>query len=302
MGASAFMVSRGLRSRRLRRGAGGLRGVVRSSEEIDGIRRAGGAVAEALEAARSACVVGSTTSRIDDAIRGAIEALGARPALAGFEGDPRLGRRPFPAASCISVGDELLHAVPGRRLVRDGDLVSIDVAVEFDGWFADGAATIPVGSVDARARAMIACAERMLEHAICSMRPGRRWSSIAAQLEEIAVGAGFAIATRHVGHGIGRALHESPQVPCALDAVARAGADSRDFCLRPGLVLAIEPTLVLEPPRHDAAGVLVAPETEVAEDGWTVRVRSGAPSCHVEHTVAVGAHGAEVLTALRRAA
>jgi methionyl aminopeptidase len=138
----------------------------------------------------------------------------------------------------------------------------------------------------------------MLEHAIAAAAPGRRWSSIARELEAIATQANFAIAVDFVGHGIGRKLHEPPQVPCSA---YRSFCEHGDFTLRPGMVLAIEPMLVLETPQRiaagEAAGDLCSPACTLAADGWTVILNSGRPSCHVEHTVVITRDGARVLTA-----
>jgi len=274
---------------------------LRTSDEIDAIRRAGAVVARALEAARRACVVGATSRDIDRAARASIEESGAEPLFLGYRGPAhaaRAARTPFPAATCVSVNEELVHGVPSMRVIASGDLVSIDCGVRLDGWCADAAVTVPVGAVGADRRALLLCAESMLAHALRAAIPGRRWSSVAFELEEIAERAGFAIAADFVGHGIGRELHEAPQVPCS---VTQAYLDHHDFTLRPGMVLAIEPMLVLERPRRVAQGraglsACVNPPCSLAEDGWTVTVDSGAASCHVEHTVVITRGGAEVLT------
>lgn len=265
---------------------------LRSPAEIESIRSAGALAAAALDAARAACVAGATTHEIDAAVRVTIEAGGGEPLFLGYRGSG--ARPPFPASSCISVNDQLVHAVPGERVVRDGDLVAIDVGVRLHGWCADTATTVAVGLIEPEAAEMLSCAERMLAHAVAAIAPGRRWSGIASELEAIAERAGFAIAVDFVGHGIGRTLHEPPQVPCAWSGTS----DHQDFTLRPGMVLAIEPMLVLERPVRDGAGgKLLSPRASTAADGWTVTVHSGAPSCHVEHTVAVSRAGADVLTA-----
>jgi methionyl aminopeptidase len=266
---------------------------LRSETEIGRIRSAGELAARALAAGCAASVPGATTAEIDRAVRAEIEAGGGEPLFLGYVGKP--GRPAFPAVSCISVNDELVHGVPGARVICDGDLVSIDVGVRLDGWCADTATTVAVGDVGEDRRAMLRCAERMLAHAIEGIVPGRRWSSIAAELEAMAVAEGFAIAVDFVGHGIGRELHEAPQVPCAL---SDAFLSHQDFTLRPGMVLAVEPMLVLEQPVRDSAdGHLLAPRGTLASDGWTVTLDSGAASCQVEHTIAVTRDGARVLTA-----
>lgn len=272
---------------------------LRSHAEIDAIRCAGELAAKALDAARSACREGVTTAEIDHAAHSAIVAGGGEPVFLGYTGArgsaAASGRAAYPASTCISVNEELVHGVPGSREIKNGDLVAIDVGVKLDGWCADTAASVAVGEVADDARSMLECAESMLSHAIHAIRPGRRWSGIVAELEEIAERRGFAIAADFVGHGIGRSLHEAPQVPCTL---SRSFIERHDFTLRPGMVIAVEPMLVLERPcRVGDDSRLVNPRCTLAADGWTVTVDSGAPSCHVEHTVAVMRDGAEILTA-----
>lgn len=270
---------------------------LRSDADVAALANAGSLAASVLEVARRACVIGATTAEIDQAAHAAILAGGGEPLFLGYHGTSE-ARPAFPAATCISVNEQLVHGVPGPRVVRDGDLVSIDVGVRLDGWCADSAITVCVGNVDPKCRALVACAEAMLDHAIAAAVPGRRWSTIARELELIAERANFAIAVDFVGHGIGRKLHEPPQVPCSA---YQAFCDLGDFTLRPGMVLAIEPMLVLEPPQRIEAGEKVgelrSPACNLASDGWTVTVNSGQPSCHCEHTVVITRDGARILTA-----
>ena len=270
---------------------------LRSESDVMGIERAGALVASVLEVARQACKAGVTTAEIDQAAHRAILAGGGEALFVGYRGTSE-SRPAFPTATCISVNEELVHGVPGARVVQDGDLVSIDVGVRLDGWCADSAITVCVGNVSAECRALVECADAMLQHAIAAAAPGRRWSGIARELEAIADQANFAIAVDFVGHGIGRKLHEPPQVPCSA---YRSFREYGDFTLRPGMVLAIEPMLVLEAPQRIAAGEtagdLCSPACTLAADGWTVILNSGRPSCHVEHTVVITRDGARVLTA-----
>lgn len=275
---------------------------LRSAAEIDAIRAAGELAADALDAARAACVVGATTLDIDRAAAAAIVAGGGEALFLGYRGAAgraNSNRPAYPASTCVSVNDELVHGVPGSRTINDGDVVSIDVGVRLAGWCADTATTVAVGAVSQDRIELLACAERMLAHAIAAIVPGRRWSGIVSELEAIAERAGYAIAADFVGHGIGRELHEAPQVPCTL---SRGFLDHHDFTLRPGMVLAVEPMLVLERPvRIGDDARLANPRCRVAADGWTVTLDSGAPSCHFEHTVAVTRDGASVLTTSARA-
>lgn len=271
---------------------------LRCAAEIESIRAAGVLASAALAAAAAVCRAGATTASIDAAAERAIRDGGGEPLFLGYRGSKSgsdgAERPAYPASTCVSVNEELVHGVPGSRVIRDGDLVAIDVGVRLDGWCADTATTIAVGEIGGERRAMLECAQRMLAHAIAAIVPGRRWSQVVVELESIAERAGLAIAADFVGHGIGRALHEAPQVPCTLN---KAFLEHHDFTLRPGMVIAIEPMLVLEPPRRVGADShLVNPACRLSDDGWTVTVESGAPSCHVEHTVVVTRDGAEILT------
>jgi len=269
---------------------------LRSIEDIDAIEAAGAVVTQALDRARRACVAGITTCELDAIVREHIVASGAQPIFLGYRGSASSNmtqREPYPASTCISVNDELVHGVPCDRVIRSGDLVSIDAGARLDGWCADSAITVAVGEVDRGCTRMVETAEAMLAEAILAIRPGIRWSSIARMMESIAVDAGFTIAVDFVGHGIGRELHEPPQVPCSVYASFLEGGD---FTLRPGMVLAIEPMIVCEPPARNERGELRNPAVTLAADGWTVVLDSGARSCHVEHTVAVTRDGAQVLT------
>ena len=269
---------------------------LRSIEDVHAIGAAGDVVAQSLDRARWACVGGVTTRELDAIVRDHIVGCGAQPVFLGYRGSTSSNiaqREPYPASTCISVNDELVHGVPGNRVIRDGDLVSIDAGARLDGWCADSAITVCVGDVSPEAAALLGCAEAMLAHAVAAARPGIRWSMIARELEQIAVDAGFSVAVDFVGHGIGRELHEPPQVPCSVYA---SYLESGDFTLRPGMVLAVEPMVVAEPPRRNARGELVNPAVTLADDGWTIVVNSGAVSCHVEHTIAVTRDGCRILT------
>ena len=269
---------------------------LRSVEDIDAIEAAGAVVAQALDRARQGCVAGVTTSDLDAIVREHIIASGAQPIFLGYRGSASsnmANREPYPASTCISVNEELVHGVPGDRVIRSGDMVSIDAGARLDGWCADSAITVCVGEVSTEACALLDCAEEMLSHAVAVIRPGIRWSMVARELEQIAVDAGFSVAVDFVGHGIGRELHEPPQVPCSVYA---SYLESGDFTLRPGMVLAVEPMVVAEPPQRNARGELVSPAVTLADDGWTVVVNSGAASCHVEHTIAVTREGCRILT------
>lgn len=258
---------------------------LRSEGEIELMHSAGQVVRAALRAAARACVPGATTASADAAAAGVIAAFRAEPLFLNHRAHDH--GPPFPASTCISVNDEIVHGVPGPRRLRAGDLVSIDCGVRLRGWCADAATTIVVGEPDSAAPAclrMVEMAEQLLESAIASIAPGVAWSSIAERLEQGAIEHGYGIVVEFMGHGIGRELHEPPQAPNALVPGFR---EHDDFTLRPGITLAIEPMLVL-------GGGAVS--TRTLEDGWTVAVADGRPACHVEHTVAVTSTGVRVLT------
>lgn len=264
--------------------------ILKSPGEIELMHSAGQVVRAALRAAAAACVPGATTASLDAAAMGVIAAFRAEPLFLHHRID--VDGIPFPATTCISVNEEIVHGLPGPRRLLPGDLVSIDCGVRLRGWCADAAITIPVGgmaAIDAERRAMIDDAEAMLVDAIGAMAPGVAWSSIAERMERTARDKGYGIVTAYMGHGIGRNLHEAPAVPNMLMPGWR---ERHDFTLMPGMTLAIEPMLVLGGCDHDTEGV----RTQTLEDGWTVAVASGRPACHVEHTVAITRSGAKVLT------
>lgn len=263
---------------------------LKTPHEIDSMHSAGQVVRAALRAAAMACAPGATTASVDAAAAGVIAMFRAEPLFLNHRIEPE--GMPFPATTCISVNDEVVHGVPGSRRLCAGDLVSIDCGVRLRDWCADAATTVIVGPVDsARAehRAMVEHAEQLLDEAIMAMAPGVAWSSIAERLERGARARGYGILTAYMGHGIGRDLHESPPAPNLLLPNWR---EHDDFTLLPGMTLAVEPMLVLGGDDHPTEGV----RTRVREDGWTVAIADGRPACHVEHTVAITTSGVRVLT------
>lgn len=264
---------------------------MRSDREIAAIAAAGDVVAEALEEARFAAVPGVTTGEIEEIVSTVFERRGADAVLR--DSTAMIGGRRFPGACCTSVNEVALHGIPGERVLRDGDLLTVDAACRFEGWCADSAVTIAIGRVDAGRRRLVETVERTLEEAIAEIRPGRRWSEIAALIQASAESAGFATVTGWTGHGIGRQLHEWPPAPATL---TEALLVSEDFTLLPGMVLAIEPVFVLQSPSPSSQGCARGVAVRIGDDGWSVETLSGSPACHVEHTVAVTRRGGEVLT------
>ena len=243
----------------------------KSRDQIALMRRAGKVVAEMHEECIRAAKPGVTTLDIDAVAREVLERRGAQSNFLNYHG--------FPAVVCPSPNNVIVHGIPSDQVVlEEGDILSIDCGAIIEGWHGDAAVTIPVGDVDDESKRLIEVTRASLEAAIDLVVEGSRLGDVGAAVEDVAVGAGFTVVREYVGHGIGTAMHEEPQVP-------NYGPAGRGLRLRDGLVLAIEPM-------GNAGG----PETEVRADGWTVVTRDGRRSAHFEHTIAVTEHGPEVLT------
>jgi methionyl aminopeptidase len=243
----------------------------KNPEQIALMRRAGRVVAEMHEVCTRAAKPGATTLDVDAAAREVLERRGARSNFLGYHG--------FPAVVCTSPNDVIVHGIPSAGVVlEDGDILSIDCGAIIEGWHADAAVTVPVGEVDGESKRLIEVTRRSLEAAIDQVVEGHRLGDVGAAVEGIAEQAGFAVVREYVGHGIGTAMHEDPQVP-------NYGPAGRGMKLKEGHVLAIEPMV--------NAGTAA---TEVLDDGWTVITADGKRSAHFEHTIAVTDHGPEVLT------
>lgn len=266
---------------------------LRTADEIEAIARAGAAVAATLEAAERALLAGATTACIDAAVREAIAGQGGEAAFLGYP--HAAGGAAFPAACCVSVGNEVVHGVPGPRVLRAGELVKIDVGVRLGGWCADAAVAVQVpGAEDAALAAFVADAWETLHAGIAAMQPGVRWSDVAARMQRLAVGRGHGMVDGWHGHGIGQGVHEAPQAPSLVSAGLRA---ERDFTLLPGMVLAVEPILVMGARGTvDPDGCLQGIPASAGGDGWTVALPEGLVAVHVEHTVAVTRSGPRILT------
>jgi methionyl aminopeptidase len=240
-------------------------------EQIALMRRAGRVVAEMHEVCTRAAVPGATTLDVDRVAREVIDRRGARSNFLGYHG--------FPAVVCTSPNDVIVHGIPSDDVVlAEGDILSIDCGAIIEGWHADAAVTVPIGDIDDVSKQLIEVTRASLEAAIDQVVEGSRLGDIGAAVEGIAEAAGFTVVREYVGHGIGTAMHEDPQVP-------NYGPPGRGLALKTGHVLAIEPMV-----NAGKAG------TEVLDDGWTVVTRDGARSAHFEHTIAVTDHGPEVLT------
>ena len=246
----------------------------RSGREIECMRSASAIVAEVLEMCRERARPGVTTAELDEAAESHILEREGVPLFKGYKG--------FPKVLCTSVNEEVVHGVPGARVLREGDILSVDVGVRLDGYCGDAAATFPIGEVSEDGRRVIAVCRAALERAIEAIRPNMRLSMLCGAIQRYVESEGCSVVRQYTGHGIGREMHEEPQVP---NFVTRGMADP---ILRPGTVVAVEPMVNL-------GGC----EVEVLGNGWTVVTKDRSLSAHWEHTVAIRETGADVLTALR---
>ncbi|HEV7525647.1 MAG TPA: type I methionyl aminopeptidase [Acidimicrobiia bacterium] len=242
----------------------------KTPNQIALMRRAGAVVAEMHEACTRAAVAGATTADLDRAAHDVLDRRNARSNFLGYHG--------FPAVACISPNEVIVHGIPGPRVLVAGDIVSIDCGAIIEGWHADAAITVPVGEVDADSQRLMDVTRAALESAIFATVDGNRLGDIGAAAEREVVTAGFGVVREYVGHGIGTAMHEEPDVP-------NYGPAGRGMRLRAGIVLAIEPMVT--------AGKAT---TRTLDDGWTVVTADGSRAAHFEHTVAITDDGPEILT------
>mgnify|MGYP001584244204 FL=1 len=235
------------------------------------MRRAGAIVGKLLAFLTPRVAPGVKTKELDRAALEFIKAHPpAEPAFLGYKG--------YPATICVSVNEEVVHGIPGERVIRDGDVVSIDAGVKLEGFYGDAAITIPVGTVSPQAARLIEVTQRALARAITLVRPGHRLSDLSHEIQQTVEREGFGVVRDFVGHGIGRAMHEDPPIP-------NYGPANRGPRLQPGMVLAIEPMVTM--------GFW---EVEVLQDGWTAVTKDRSLAAHVEHTIAITERGPEVLT------
>jgi methionyl aminopeptidase len=243
----------------------------KSRDQIALMRRAGRVVAEMHEECIRASKPGATTLDVDRVAREVLERRGAQSNFLNYHG--------FPAVICASPNHVIVHGIPDDTVLEEGDIFSIDCGAIIEGWHGDAAVTIAIGTVDEESQRLIDITRASLDAAIERVVDGKRLGEVGAAVEDIAVGAGFTVVKEYVGHGIGTAMHEEPQVP------NYAGGPNSKYRMKEGLVLAIEPMV--------NAGTA---ETLLLDDGWTVVTRDGRRSAHFEHTIAVTDHGPEVLT------
>ena len=246
--------------------------MIKTPQEIEKMRRSGQVVREILEHVRKFVKPGATTQDLEVAAVQKMDELGAKPAFKGYRG--------YPCVLCTSVNEEVVHGIPSaERVLRDGDIVSIDTGVIIDGFYGDSAITVAVGEkVNPKTKKLLEVTQASLASGIEAIRPGATLGDVGAAVQEVVEASGFSVVREFVGHGIGTRLHEDPQVP----NYGRRGQGQK---LREGMVIAIEPMV--------NAG---KPEVQVLSDGWTAVTQDGSLSAHFEHTVAVTDEGAVILT------
>ncbi|MEU6083314.1 type I methionyl aminopeptidase [Streptomyces sp. NPDC047108] len=251
---------------------------IKSDAALEAMREAGRVVAHALAAARKAAEVGVSLLELDEAARAVLRGAGARSPFLGYH--PSFAPTPFPAVICTSVNDAVVHGIPTDDRLRDGDLVSIDCGAELDGWTGDAAISFVVGTPRPADLALIAATQRALDAGIAAATVGNRMGDISHAIGDVARRAGCGMPRDFGGHGIGRRMHEDPEVP-------NRGRPGRGFLLRHGLTLAIEPMLM-------AGG---RDDYRTNADGWTLHTVDGSRAAHIEHTVAITEEGPVILTA-----
>jgi len=245
--------------------------VLKSAREIALMRRAGHILAGVVERLRGFVRPGMSTLDIDEDVEAFIHREGAAPAFKGYRG--------FPATVCVSINEEVVHGIPSpRRRIHEGDIVGLDLGCIVEGYYADCAFTLPIGAVPANVQKLLDVTRESLDRGIQECQPGRRLSDVSHAVQSHVEAHGFAVVRAFVGHGIGRALHEEPQIP-------NFGDPGRGPQLRAGMVLAIEPMVTMG-----------SWEVKVLDDGWTAVTQDGSLAAHFEHTVAVTDNGPEVLT------
>jgi methionyl aminopeptidase len=248
---------------------------IKTRRELEAMREAGRHVGEILLELRDAVRPGITTAELDQLARRAIKRRGVSSSFLGYA---PYGLPAYPAVLCVSVNEEIVHGIPGPRELKQGDVLSLDFGVSFEGYHGDSAVTIPIGSVSPEVERLIDVTRDSLDRAMVEMVPGKRLSDIGHAVQERVESEGFSVVRQFVGHGIGREMHEPPQIP-------NYGPGGRGPRLKPGMVFAIEPMVT-------AGG----PEVRMLDDQWTAVTADGSLAAHFEHTILVTDAGPEVLT------
>ena len=248
---------------------------LKTADQIAKMREAGKVVAAMLAATRDAVKPGVTTAELDRVAADVLARAGAKSSFLGYYG--------YPATICTSVNEQIVHGIPGKRKLKEGDLVGIDAGAIVDGWHADAAITVPVGRISAQAEKLVAVTREALVRGIAAAKVGNRLGDVGATVQRYVESQGFSVVRNYVGHGIGRAMHEEPQVP-------NYGTADLGRVIKEGLCIAIEPMV-------NVGGVA----TRVLEDHWTVVTEDGSLSAHFEHTLACLPEGPIVLTRAEKA-
>jgi methionyl aminopeptidase len=244
--------------------------IVKSEREIATMRQAGWIVAVVLEVLKKELRVGMTTKELDDITAGELVKMGAKPSFKGYHG--------YPANLCVSINDEIVHGIPGERIINDGDIVSLDLGVIYDGFQGDAAVSVVVGNGSHQARKLIEVTEGALKAGIYAARHGARLGDVSVAIQYYAESRGYSVVREYTGHGIGRQMHEKPQIP----NFGRSGEGPE---LKKGMTLALEPMVNIGDWR-----------TRIGSDGWLVLTEDGNLSAHFEHTIAITDGKPEVLT------
>ena len=250
-----------------------MRVTLKSPREMQAMRRAGQVVGKVLSLMTEMAKPGISTEALDQAAAELIRREGAEVAFKGYLG--------YPKHICVSVNEEVVHGIPGGRILKEGDVVGVDVGAKVDGYFGDAAVTVPVGRVNADAKRLIKDTRASLLEGIAAVKPGAKLREVSAAIQKYAEARGYGIVRQYVGHGIGQAMHEDPQVPNYVPKHFPEG----ELVLKTGMALALEPMLNLG-----------GDEVETLDDGWTVVTKDRRLSAHFEHTVALTEAGPEVMT------
>ncbi len=246
------------------------------------MRDAGRVVAKALYAMRELAAPGVTTAELNELAARIFREHDAVPLFLNYP-NSKIGKSKFPGVICISLNEQVVHGIPGKRVLKEGDIVSIDTGCRINGWCGDAAITIPVGEVSAEAKKLLEVTENTLNLAISAMGRHKLWTEVARLMESYVVSQGMFVVEKFVGHGIGKDMHEEPQVPNFVSKSLR----QNDILLEPGVVLAVEPMVSLG-----------TKDVRVLSDDWTVETRDRRFSAHFEHTVAMTPEGPRILTLL----
>lgn len=243
---------------------------LKSDEDLEKLRKSGKILSKVMQSLKEAILPGVLTSEIDALAQRLIAEEGARPAFKGYKG--------FPAAVCTSINEEIVHGIPGKRALCEGDIIGIDLGVNYLGYFTDAAVTLGIGLVDSNVLKLVEVTKEALAEGIKKAVVGNRLSDISHRIQTFVEGNGFSVVRQFVGHGIGVNLHEEPEIP-------NFGFANQGPILKKGMVLAIEPMV--------NAGTW---EAEILPNGWTAVTKDGSPSAHFEHTIAITEDGPQILT------